>query len=259
MTNDVRATTAVLVAAALAVATLGCPRSGRHTDAPVVVVPAGEFQMGCTENLGGCMVGGMDLPAHTVVLSAFEIDKTEVTQAAYAACVAAGACTRPSGKSYNPETKPTLPVTEVSWEQAARYCAWAGKRLPTEAEWEKAARGTDARLYPWGDAAPTCTLATFEGCSDGPLPVGSTPSGASPYGILDLAGNVQEWVGDYYSSSYYAAGPVHDPGGPGHGNSGHSVRGGGYAYDAWHIRSAVRLWDPGAPTDDLGFRCARTL
>jgi formylglycine-generating enzyme required for sulfatase activity len=257
--NEVRAVATALAAAALAVAALGCARSGSRTAAPMVPVPAGEFEMGCTDNLGGCMEGGMDLPAHAVVLSAFEIDKTEVTQAAYAACVVAGACTRPSGRRYTPDRTPTFPVTEVSWEQAVRYCAWVGKRLPTEAEWEKTARGTDARMYPWGDAAPTCALATFEGCGDGPRPVGSTPAGASPYGALDLAGNVQEWVADFYSSTDYAAGPARDPGGPNRGNSGHSVRGGGYRYDAWHLRSAVRLWDPGAPADDLGFRCARSL
>jgi len=255
--NDVRAVFAL--AASLAIPTVGCSRSSPYSDAPMVTIPAGEFQMGCTDDLGGCMEGGMDLPAHAVVLSAFEMDKTEVTQAAYAKCVAAGACNRPNGKSYVPASKPTFPVAEVSWDQAAKYCAWVGKRLPTEAEWEKAARGTDARMYPWGDAPPTCAIATFEGCGDGPRPVGSTPAGASPYGALDLAGNVQEWVADLFSSSYYADGPERDPGGPVRGDSGHSVRGGGYTYDAWHLRSAVRLWDPGAPADDLGFRCARTL
>ncbi len=259
-TRDGRVALAVLPAAtAFAVAAMGCAPGGPRADASMVTVPAGPFQMGCTDDRGGCMEGGMDLPAHTVVLSAFEIDRTEVTQAAYSACVAAGACTRPGGRSYSPGRKPALPVTGVSWEQAARYCAWAGKRLPTEAEWEKAARGTDARTYPWGDAAPTCSLATFEGCGDGPRPVGSTPAGASPYGALDLAGNVQEWVADFYSLTYYAVSPARDPTGPGSGNSGHSVRGGGFAYDAWHIRSAVRLWDPGSPAEDLGFRCAKPL
>jgi formylglycine-generating enzyme required for sulfatase activity len=222
--------------------------------APMVKVSAGAFEMGCREQ---CSDSGNDRPAHRVELSAFEIDRTEVTQAAYASCVAAKACTTPTG-NFEPIARAEFPVTNVSWAQAAAYCAWGKKRLPTEAEWERAARGTDGRRYPWGSDAPTCARGNFAPCGGKVARVGSAPAGASVEGVLDLAGNVEEWVNDFHAVAYYASSPARDPRGPeqDHG-SGHAVRGGSYLYDAWHIGASVRMTDPGAPADDLGFRCAR--
>jgi formylglycine-generating enzyme required for sulfatase activity len=213
--------------------------------------------MGCRE-LCSQAVGGADLPVHSVEVSAFEIDRTEVTQEAYSECVGARRCSPPSA-NFDPKTKARFPVTNVTWDQARTFCEWTGKRLPTEAEWEKAARGTDQRRYPWGPQAPDCTRTNFEKCGGEPRPVGELPAGQSPYGALDMAGNVEEWVQDWYSSSYYGQSAARDPQGPEANNgSGHSVRGGSYRYDWWHLGASVRFWDPGKPMDDLGFRCARS-
>jgi formylglycine-generating enzyme required for sulfatase activity len=221
----------------------------------MVHVPEGSFTMGCTEGPGQCMTGGLDRPAHPVWLSAFAIDRTEVTQGAYEACVAAGACAAPA-IGFDPARHGALPVTSIGWDAANRYCLWAGKRLPTEAEWEKAARGTDERRYPWGDAPPSCDRANFEPCGGALRVAGSLPAGASVYGALDMAGNAEEWVNDWFDSGYYATAPPRDPPGP-VPRSEHVVRGGSYRDDAWHSATTVRMWDMGAPAPERGFRCAR--
>jgi formylglycine-generating enzyme required for sulfatase activity len=221
----------------------------------MVIVPEGSFTMGCTEGAGHCMTGDLDVPPHPVWLSTFRIDRTEVTQSAYQRCVAAGACVTP-GNGFAPEHDGALPVTNVSWDAALQYCLWAGKRLPTEAEWEKAARGTDERRYPWGDERPRCELANFEACGGKLRNAGSLPAGASPYGALDLTGNAEEWVNDWFDSSYYATAPGRDPHGPG-ARTEHVVRGGSYGDDWWHSGVTVRMWDRGEPAPQRGFRCAR--
>jgi formylglycine-generating enzyme required for sulfatase activity len=221
----------------------------------MVPVPEGTFMMGCTEGPGRCMTGGLDQPPHEVWLSAYSIDRTEVSQTSYAACVSAGACVAPAS-GWDPDHKEWLPVTSVSWDAARRYCIWVGKRLPTEAEWEKAARGTDERRYPWGNDAPDCTRANLAPCGGSLRNAGSLPAGASPYGALDMSGNAEEWVNDWFDSGYYATAPPRDPPGPPPGTE-HVVRGGSYRDDAWHGATTVRLWDTGGPAPERGFRCAR--
>jgi formylglycine-generating enzyme required for sulfatase activity len=207
--------------------------------------------MGCT---GACSES--DYPPHEVSLEAFEIDLTEVTQQSYQTCIDSGLCTEPAC-AFDPSGTPDHPVVCVSWVQAKGYCSWAGLRLPSEAQWEKAARGTDGRRFPWGDGEPSCALTNYSSCASGAEPVGSHPTGASPYGALDMAGNVWEWVEDYYAGDYYTTGPTTDPPGPASGS--HRVfRGGGFGYPEEDI--AVYEREDGEPTtqiDKVGFRCAR--
>jgi formylglycine-generating enzyme required for sulfatase activity len=193
-----------------------------------------------------------------VEISAFLIDQHEVTQAEYQACVVAGACVPPRG-SFDPLGRADFPVTDVSWDDAVAYCAFAGKRLPSEAEWELAARGGSELDYPWGDDAPDCGRATFAGCGPAPLAVGSHIDDESPYGATELAGNVAEWVADFYAFGYYDVAPRTDPPGPETGVE-RVVRGGSFISSPAQILSFVRGHaDPAQTAPDLGFRCAQTI
>ena len=169
----------------------------RDTDgAEMVFVPAGEFQMGSDPSDRDA--DAAEQPAHAVYLDAYWIDRTEITNARYRTCVAAGAC-RPSHFTDDPHFNgDRQPVDGVTWDDAVAYCRWAGGRLPTEAEWEKAARGTDGRLYPWGNDWDESLARTFEIKPLQTVEVGSFPAGASPYSCLDMAGNVWEWVADRF-------------------------------------------------------------
>jgi formylglycine-generating enzyme required for sulfatase activity len=192
---------------------------------------------------------------HTVTLSDFQIDTTEVTQDQYAACVSAGACNPPACDWDCSKT--TFPASCIAFADAKSYCTFAGGHLPTEAEWEKAARGASGNKFPWGNGAADCTLTNMAGCGDQAKAVGSLPAGASPYGALDMAGNVVEMVSDWYDAAYYATSPSSNPTGPASGSR-YGGRGGGFKSEALWQRSSKRdvydLTDSGAA---LGFRCAK--
>jgi serine/threonine-protein kinase len=243
----------------------------------LVYVPAGEFTMGSAD--GDSEASSDEKPQHKVALDAFWIDRTEVTNAQYRKCVAAGACQPPSNSSsytrssyYGNAEYDNYPVLYVSWEAAQKYCQWAGRRLPTEAEWEKAARGTDGRKYPWGNGALAGNLLNFcdRNCSfdwkdsavdDGyadTAPVGHYPAGASPYGALDMAGNVWEWTADWYNKTYYQNAPAQNPKGPDSGQY-RVLRGGSWLVGQWCVRAADRYgYVPDSVNSYVGFRCARS-
>ncbi len=234
----------------------------------LVYIPAGDFQMGCDPAHNGVHDCFSDeLPLHTVTLDAYWIDKTEVSNAQYAMCVADGACDAPNDKSsysqsayYGNTSYDNYPVINVSWEDASKYCKWAGRKLPTEAQWEKAARGESVLAYPWGDDEPTCDLVNgYVGgamCTGDTTAVGSYVDGASPYGVLDMAGNVWEWVQDWYDGDYYSnQTEFTNPTGPSNGTY-KVVRGGSFYYNA-DLRAAGRYYgSPDGRGDILGFRCA---
>jgi formylglycine-generating enzyme required for sulfatase activity len=202
-------------------------------------------------------------PQTEVTLSAYCFDRTEVTAGAYAACVRAGKCTVPVGgpyyAAYGIAGREQYPVNYVDWNQASAYCAWTGGRLPTEAEWEYAARGPDGRRYPWGDAEPAGVPWYPNAALSATVPrtaVGSNPWGRSWVGAEDLAGSMWEWVSDTYGS--YPGGAVTNPRGAARGDR-RVIRGGGSGLDqrAW-MRGAIRTWNtPNHHSDYVGFRCAR--
>ena len=228
----------------------------------LVYIPSGEFTMGATANDPNA--GEFEKPEHLVYLSVYWIDRTEVTNAMYEQCVRAGACEAPgkigskTRESYFSDPQyMNYPVIYVSWEDAAAYCAWADRRLPTEAEWEKAARGKDKRLYPWGNGNPNGRLANFGGLIGDTNQVGGYPAGASPYGVLDMAGNVAEWVADWFNDQYYSKSVYKNPAGPISGEF-RIMRGGSWFNQASSLRTTFRLWNyPDLQSETVGFRCAR--
>jgi formylglycine-generating enzyme required for sulfatase activity len=262
----------------------------------MLYVPAGSFTMGCSleeTNLGLelCKKYRGDLafvtcqstsftderPAHTVTLDAFWIDRTEVSNGQYQRCVKAGVCDPPveSGSYtrdtyYGDSTYDDYPVVWVTWQQAADYCAWTGGRLPTEAEWEYAARGPEGRIFPWGNTfdgtrGNYCDASCAAGISDPAVkdgypdtaPVGSFPTGASWCGALDMAGNVREWVADWFS--YYKAEPQINPTGPASGKS-RIPRGGCWLDTPVNLRTTNRGQNtPDYTRHKVGFRCVTSL
>jgi formylglycine-generating enzyme required for sulfatase activity len=226
----------------------------------MVFIPAGECVMG-SEN------GDSDeKPRHTVYLDAFYIDRYPVTNAEYKKFVEATKHRPPShwqdGKI--PPGKETHPVVNVSWDDAAAYAAWAGKRLPTEAEWEKAAGWDDLkkeqRVYPWGDRFDSAKCNSKESGIGGTTPVGKySPQGDSFYGVADMAGNVWEWCADWYDEGYYKKSPKENPQGPASGSS-RALRGGSWNDSDDSLRASNRgRYTPDDVDDDIGFRCARSV
>lgn len=267
----------------------------------MVTVPAGSFMMGCNEAMDTqCFAD--EYPYHDVTLPEYRIGKYEVTVGEYQKCVAAGPCihgvddnlyytsTNSGSCNFGAAGKGEYPMNCVTWAGAHAYCEWAGQRLPTEAEWEKAARGTDGRKYPWGNEGVSCNFAVMHedddvddpfymyadddsawwGCDTrGTWLVGSKGAGESFYGALDMIGNVAEWVSDYYDGAYYKTSPASDPTGP--DSVGNRVIRGGSYIDAnvlpheiqmsefhYYLRASSRRdRNPTSYYSGLGFRCAK--
>jgi formylglycine-generating enzyme required for sulfatase activity len=264
-------------------------------DMAMVYVPAGKFAMGAAPDSAG-KVPTSEGPEHEVSLPAFWIDRTEVTNAMFARFVSQAGYTpqakahyvfdfakgewaltagadwqHPRGPDSSIKGLEQHPVIQVFWEDAKAYCTWAGRRLPTEAEWEKAARGVDSRRYPWGSERVSATRLNFADVNVSELswarlteddgyrftaPVGSYPDGASPYGALDMVGNAWEWVSDFFNEAYYQRSPAKNPQGPDTGEQ-RVIRGGSWLGDYADVRaSARRSTSPYTASDELGFRCA---
>ncbi len=226
----------------------------------MMYVPEGEFSMGTNYYDNAA-------PVHTVYFDAYWIDQTEVTNSMYEKCVSEGACKELWSNSsytralyYGNLTFDDYPVINVDWFQAQEYCHWAGRELPTEAQWEKAARGIDGRYFPWGNQQDIAILANCDvGFYGDTKAVGSYPQGASPYGALDMAGNVWEWVLDWYGP--YSSGKVSNPQGPSTGQN-RIVRGGSWTYDFYESRSDFRTpinpYYNGSSRWDYGIRCSQS-
>jgi len=238
---------------------------------PMVLVPAGPFVMGSEQGLG-------DAPPHTVTLDAYYIDQYEVTNAQFAAFLnelgnqdeggtpwvdvssTYGYLQQVDGAWQPDEGYADHPVVEVTWFGAKAFCAWRGARLPTEAEWEKAARGTDERTFPWGEEI-SCDYANYRACAiNGSLPAGSHPDGVSPYGVHDMAGNVAEWTADWYAYDYYKDSPAANPRGPEESTGDHvASRGGSWYSSATYLRTFHRNHEFTSTSTlrNVGLRCAR--
>ena len=225
--------------------------------APMVLVPAGEFTMGSDQG------DADEQPVHRVFLDSFYLDTFEVTNGRFAKFVAEIQSEPPWGfaDQETPVVHADQPVRWVNWLEATGYCLWAGKRLPAEAEWEKAARGTDGRVYPWGNDPPTQTQAVF-GLNEGAetvSPIGNRDHGRSPYGVHDLAGNLYEWVADWYDEAAYTPNPTVDPRGPAEGTV-KVQRGGSYLISPYRLRASFRTKsDPTEHAPNVGVRCAQNV
>ncbi len=229
-------------------------------EAPMATIPAGEFWMGVDGTIGL----DDERPRHKVWLDAYFMDLYEVTTSRYAAFLAASGRAVPwLWDSVNLQLHGDRPVIGVDWEDAEAYCRWAGKRLPTEAEWEKAARGTDERRYPWGNATPTADFANHAlgarfSYNQVLTPVGRYEKGRSPFGLYDLAGNVWEWVQDWYAAAYYEQSPERNPTGPDEGQF-KVLRGGSWSDLPKYLLTYGRFKLPPTTRNSYtGFRCAKS-
>ena len=230
-------------------------RQGIHPPDGMLLIPGGEFQRGMDDGLPDTR------PMRRLHLSSFWIDQYEVTNERYHQCVQAGVCSAPKDReAFDDPDHTQHPVMNVTWFQAHTYCHWTGRRLPTEAEWEKAARGTDGRRYPWGNQEGSIqdwlNVHEKEISGNGTLPVGSLTETVSPYSVLDLVGNVWEWVNDWYAEDYYDKAPSRNPQGPIRGSF-RVLRGGDWSQSPLELQTSYRGWDEMTYWGPrLGFRCA---
>jgi len=237
----------------------------------MVYVPEGSFMMGSTSE--DVFAISIEFPQHEVYLDAYWIDQTEVTNAMFAAFLNEMGNQEEGGASWLEADGEYVriervgevwqamghyadhPVVEVTWYGARAYCEWVGRRLPTEAEWEKAARGEDGRIYPWGNDIPNCRLTNYRGCVGNTTEAGMLPEGASPYGALDMAGNVWEWAADWWDGDHYDDSPLENPRGPSDGKN-RVWRGGSWISNLEYLRTANRSGNnPDVADPHLGFRC----
>jgi formylglycine-generating enzyme required for sulfatase activity/RNA polymerase subunit RPABC4/transcription elongation factor Spt4 len=247
----------------------------RKDNAEIIFIPPGEFLMG-SDKKDDPYFWGAEAPSHRVTLDGYWMYRLEVTNSMYQVCVADKACPKPGNMRfktmpdyYGNPTYDDYPMVNVTYRSAAAYCVWSGGRLPTEAQWEKAARGTDGRLFAWGNALPgsdlvnLCDQNCFEYYADSSLndgypetaPVGSYPKGASPYGLLDMSGNVWEWVSDWFNEAYYKVSPDKNPRGPATGTL-RVIRGGSYYNGTEGVRVVARAFrSPDNYALTIGFRC----
>lgn len=237
--------------------------------APMILIPAGPFTMGSNDGLPN------ERPEHSVTLDAYYIDQFEVTAGRYQQFIeSAKRDLPPTWDDEAAQTMSNLPAVGMSWTDAAAYCKWAGRRLPTEAEWEKAARGTDGRRYPWGHMQPFVDIANYNrgvwvsdaitlvpvnsGLEGMSVRHGLKQGGKSPYGLFHMAGNAAEWVADWYDREYYQKSPEKNPMGPSQGEK-RVLRGGSWADLPAALRVTARFSaEPDYEDRTMGFRCAMT-
>jgi formylglycine-generating enzyme required for sulfatase activity len=225
----------------------------------LVYIPAGEFIMGSMDS--DIDATDREKPARRVFIDAYWINLTPVTNQMYTLCVKAGICiysitdTHSAYSDYTDPARANYPVVFIAWEAAQTYCAWQGGRLPTEAEWEKAARGPDGNLYPWGNQPPLMTQSNIDRRILGIVPVGSFLDGRSYYGVLDMGSNIREWVGDWMNETYYQRGHLLNPQGADTGTA-RVLKGASWDDPVKFSRAANRLsHDPKSPGINRGFRC----
>lgn len=226
---------------------IGSTQINPNDNAEMVYVPAGEFEM-------GSQTYPDESPIHTVYLDAYWLYTYEVTIAEYRLCVETGACSPPVGSQYYDQDRDNYPVMYVNWHAANAYCDWAGGSLPTEAQWEKAARGPESHEYPFGNLIDYW-LANYNQNIGEATEVGSFPEGVSYYGAYDMAGNVWEWVADWHSLEYYSISASENPTGPASGEF-RVLRGGSWVNNFIYLRSTTRGWfKPNDSIFNFGFRC----
>ena len=240
--------------------------TGADTDEPLFfppgakLIPAGNVWRGCLPDDGNC--DDDENPGGRVDVSAFFIDRFEATARSYGDCINDGVCPDPDDDVDCNFVAGRLdhPMNCLSWDMAKTYCEWRGMRLPTEAEWERAARGDELTLYPWGDNPPDCTLAAIDECGNSSMAVGSLRDGDSPFGIADMAGNVSEWVSDFYDAGYYAGSSGEaDPQGPDSGST-RVIKGSAFTVPADFPAQRISKRNFATPESALriyGVRCAR--
>lgn len=258
----------VIIAVIVAVFCFGKTNKSSAFKSEMVNIPAGGFMMGCNETVDkDCPA--LEKPYHKVSLDAYKIDKYEVTAGEYKECIKAGACNNTDPKephfitvkdnmrcNIDSSNGDNYPANCVSWFGASAFCKWKGRKLPTEAQWEYAARGTDGRKYPWGNTPPDPNTAVWN--SDATQPVGSKEAGKSAFGIYDMTGNVWEWTEDWFARNYYAQSPESNPKGPESATM-KVIRGGSFSVkNELYLRTSSRNQNSRlVRADAIGFRCVQ--